>query len=156
MPDTDALQILHINIDSIGTEDAGNTKKNIKTDATQESNANQEMYNAVKCCTNTTSISKSTNNRNRSTANTNANTLTKYFLPCPNYVTDKRKSAELTQQIHKKFDVFNGIGCFEGIFSLQLKPNSRPNQVPTKHVAYALQSCSKTNWITGYYYTTRS
>ena len=131
MPDTDALQICNINIDSIGAEDARNTKNNINTDATQESNANQDRYIAVKCCANTTSISKSTNNRNRSTANTNTNTPAKYFLLCPKYETDKRKSAELTQQIHKEFDnVFNGIGCFEGTFSLQLKPDSRPYQAP--------------------------
>ena len=28
--------------------------------------------------------------------NTNANTLTNYFLSCPNVETDKRKSAKLT------------------------------------------------------------
>ena len=50
------------------------------------------------------------------------------------------KSAELTQQINKEFnDVFNGIGCTEGTFSLQLKLNSRPYQVPPRYVAYALQ-----------------
>ena len=140
MPDTDALQILNISIDSIGAEDAGNSKNNINTDATQESNDKQEMYEAVKCCANTTSISKSTNNSNGSTINTNANTLMKYFLSSPSYETDKRKCAELTQQIHKEFDnVFNGIGCFEGIFLLQLKPDSRPYQVPPRCVAYVLQ-----------------
>ena len=91
MLDTDALQILNINIDSIVADGAGNTNSNINTDATQESDAKQEMYNAVKYCANTTCISKSTKNRNRSTANTKANTLTKYFLMCPNYEIDKRK-----------------------------------------------------------------
>ena len=44
------------------------------------------------------------------------------------------------QRIHKVFaNVFNGIGCFEGTFSLQLKPDSKPYQLPTRHVAYALQ-----------------
>ena len=53
---------------------------------------------------------------------------------------DKRKSIELTQKIHNVFDnVFNGIGCFEGTFLLQLKPDSKPCQVPLRHVAYALQ-----------------
>ena len=46
----------------------------------------------------------------------------------------------MTQKIHNTYgNVFNGIGCFEGMFSLQLKPNSKPYQVPPKHVAYALQ-----------------
>ena len=69
----------------------------------------------------------------------NTNKLTKYFLSGPSCDTDKRKSAELTQ-IHKEFNnVFNGIGCFEGTFSLQLKPDSRLYQGPPRHVAYALQ-----------------
>ena len=36
-------------------------------------------------------------------------------------------------------NVFNSIGCFEGTFSLQLKPDSKLYQVPPRHVAYALQ-----------------
>ena len=36
-------------------------------------------------------------------------------------------------------NVFNAIGCFEGTFSLQLKPNSKPYQAPLRCVAYALQ-----------------
>ena len=34
---------------------------------------------------------------------------------------------------------FNGTGCFEDTFSLQLKPDSKPYQAPPRHVAYALQ-----------------
>ena len=46
----------------------------------------------------------------------------------------------MTQSIHSRFgDVFNGIGCFKGTFSLQLKPDSKPYQAPSRHVAYALQ-----------------
>ena len=44
------------------------------------------------------------------------------------------------QKIHDTFcDIFNDIGCFKGTFSLQLKPNSKPYQVPPWQVAYALQ-----------------
>ena len=85
-------------------------------------------------------ILKTTINDNGPTVNSNANTLTKYFLSCPNIETDKRKSAKLTQQIHKEFDnVFNGTGCFEGTLSLQLKPDRRSYQVPSRHVTYTLQ-----------------
>ena len=49
-------------------------------------------------------------------------------------------SAEITQQLQKDFsDVFNGIGCFDGTSSLQVKPESKPYQVPLTHVVYALQ-----------------
>ena len=44
------------------------------------------------------------------------------------------------QLIYKDFDnVFNGIGCFEGTFSLQLRPDSKPYHAPPRCVAYALQ-----------------
>ena len=44
----------------------------------------------------------------------------------------------MTQKIHRKYgNVFNGAGCFEGTFLLQLKPNSKPYQ------AYALQKLFK-------------
>ena len=36
-------------------------------------------------------------------------------------------------------DVFNGIGCLDGTFSLQVKLDSRPYQVPMRCIAYALQ-----------------
>ena len=34
---------------------------------------------------------------------------------------------------------FSGIGCFDEMFSLQVKPDSKLFQVPTRCVAYALQ-----------------
>ena len=44
------------------------------------------------------------------------------------------------QKIHDVFgNVFNGIGCFKGTFSLQLKPDSKPYQASPRHVAYVLQ-----------------
>ena len=77
---------------------------------------------------------------------TNANKPPNYFLSGPNCDTDKKKSAELTQQIHKEFnDAFNGIGCFEGTFSLQLTLDSRPYQAPPTHVAHVLQKLLKMN-----------
>ena len=54
--------------------------------------------------------------------------------------TDKRSSIAMTQSIHSRFgNIFNGIGCFKGTFSLQLKQDSKPYQAPPRHVAYALQ-----------------
>ena len=46
----------------------------------------------------------------------------------------------MTQKIHNTFsDIFKGVGYFKGTFSLQLKSDSKPYQVPPRHVAYALQ-----------------
>ena len=79
----------------------------------------QETDGAEKCYTNKTSISKSANNNTKPMIKAEANNSTRYFIAGPNCDSNKRKSAESTHQIHKDFDdVFNGIGCFEGTFSL--------------------------------------
>ena len=49
----------------------------------------------------------------------------------------KKASAEITKQLQKEFeDVFTGIGCFDRMFSLQVKQDR--NQVPPRCIAYAL------------------
>ena len=68
------------------------------------------------------------------------NKLINYFYSSNDTDTDKSKSAAMTQRIHETYgEVFNGIGCFEGSLSLQLKLDSKPYQAPPRHVAYALQ-----------------
>ena len=63
-----------------------------------------------------------------------------YLLQGPICDKDKKVSAKITQQLQRDFEgVFNVIGCFDGTFSLQLKPDSKPYQVPLRHVAYMLQ-----------------
>ena len=63
-----------------------------------------------------------------------------YFLPGPSRESDRKASIETTKQLQKEFeDVLNGIGCFDGMFSLQVKSGSKPYQVPLRHMAYALQ-----------------
>ena len=141
-PDIDALHIININIDCIEAEDMGISEWNINASVTQEVNTKQETHGAVKCCANTDSISNSINNSTKSMVDTNKskqNKPSKYFLLVPSYNTGKRKSTELKQQIHKEFNiVFNGIGCFEGTFSLQLKLDNRLYQAPPRHMAYVL------------------
>ena len=67
-----------------------------------------------------------------------------YFYSLNNIDVYKRKSRAMMQKIHKKFgDIFSGIGCFKGTFSLQLKPDSKPYPVPPRHVAYTLQKLFK-------------
>ena len=56
----------------------------------------------------------------------NVNKVTNYFFSSANEEAYKRKSIELMKEVHNTFgDVFNGIGCFKGTFSLQLKPDSK-------------------------------
>ena len=61
----------------------------------------------------------------------NENSKINYFLPGPNQDNDKRASAEITLQLQRDFkDIFTGIGCFDGTFSLQVKTDSKPYQAP--------------------------
>ena len=39
--------------------------------------------------------------------------------------------------------MFTGIGCFDGLLSLQLKVNSKPYQAPPRHVVYGSQKSFK-------------
>ena len=56
-------------------------------------------------------------------------------------------------------NVVNGTGCFEGTFSIQLKPDSKPYQAPPRCVAYVLQKTFKDELDQlqkmGHNYTTR-
>ena len=46
----------------------------------------------------------------------------------------------ITKQLQKECeDVLTGIGSFHGMFSLQVKLDIKPYQVPPWHIAYALQ-----------------
>ena len=73
-----------------------------------------------------------------------ANKLINYFYSSNNTDRDKSKSAAMTQRIHEMYsEVFNGIECFKGTFSLQLKLDSKPYQAPQRCVAYALQKLFK-------------
>ena len=85
--------------------------------------------------TNTAGIIKQkSNGQNQSTK------LINYLYSSKDTEADKRWSNDMTQNIHNKYaNVFNGIGCFEGMFSVQLKPDSKPYQAPPRCMAYVLQ-----------------
>ena len=160
MPDTAALKIINVNIDSIEAANMQKENHNTKTGEAKKPDIRWETCVARQSYTNMDEDLKITNTGSRSNNNTSINTLTNYFLSLPNMEIDKRKSIELTQKIHNVSDnVFNGIGCFEGTFSLQLKPDSKPYQVPPRWVAYALQKPFKDelDWLqkNGHNHTTR-
>ena len=96
MPDTATLNKININIDSLEGEDTWREKWNTNTVDAKISNAKQETHGAGKYCTNTDGIFKNINNNRVSADNINANTLTNYFLSCPNIEMDRRKNTELT------------------------------------------------------------
>ena len=89
-------------------------------------NMRQEAGTIEKYCTNTDSISKF---QNKDKPMVTDNDSIKYFLQGPNSDINKRVSTEIIQQLQREFkDEFNGIWCFNGTFSLQVKPDSKPYQ----------------------------
>ena len=93
MPDTAALKIININIDST---QAAKGECNTNIGNAMESNTTQEVHVVEKSCTNMGTDSKADNNVNGHNNNNNVNTITNYFLSSPNVEADKRKSTELT------------------------------------------------------------
>ena len=137
MPDTAALELINLNTDSIQAEVA-DCKTN--TDSMREANIEQDMHTVEKGCANTDAEFKTKQGAKSQNGKNNANKTINYFFSSSNVDADKRKSSKLMWEIHNTFgDVFNGTGCFEGTFSLQLKPDNKPYQVPPRCVAYVLQ-----------------
>ena len=136
MPYIEILDILTINCNTIGTREADRAAKcNRNTDNGRSvlgeqlyTNIRQESDMPEKCYTNTGNSNSKSNNVDKPTANNNE---INYFLPATNQNNDKKASTEITQHLHRDFkDVYNGIQCFDGMFSLQVKPDSKPYQVP--------------------------
>ena len=129
MPDKAVLNIINLNIDSI--------QKQIRN---CKANRGQETHAVTEDCTNKDAQSTVKQDDNGQQHHSQANKLINYFYSSNNTVTDKSKSSTMTQRIHEMFgDIFNGIDCFKGTFSLQLKPDSKPYQATPRHVVYALQ-----------------
>ena len=124
MPDTASLNIINLNIDSIHME--------------------QEMHNASKGCTNMDIDVITKQDADGQNSQNNTSKSINYFVSLADIDADKRKSGAMMQKTHDTFgNVFNGIGCFKGKFPLQLKPNSKPYQVPPRQVLYILQKLFK-------------
>ena len=101
-------------------------------------NRGQETHAETKDCTNKGAQSAVKQDDNGQQHQTNK--LINYFYSSNNIDADESKNKAMTQRIHEEYgEVFNSIGCFEGTFSLQLKPDSKPYQVPPRHEAYVLQ-----------------
>ena len=63
-----------------------------------------------------------------------------YFMAGLEMKADRVASAKTEQILCNDYsDVFTGNGYFKGTFSLQVKDNAKPYQVPPRHVAYTLQ-----------------
>ena len=103
-------------------------------------NRGQETHAVAEGCTNRDTGVINKQDANSQNDQNNSNKSISYFHSSKDTDADKRKSRAMTQKINKTFrNVCNGIGCFEGTFSLQLKPDSKPYQAPPRCMAYALQ-----------------
>ena len=95
MPDTAALNIINLNIDSLQAEIAS-----CKT------NREQEMQAMAEGCTNTDTgeINKhDANSQNDQNISNNSNNSVNYFFSSSNIMDDKKQNSEMTKKIHKRF-----------------------------------------------------
>ena len=71
--------------------------------------------------------------------------LDDYFLDGPTKHEDMQKSAEIAEQMKKKYPkVFSGgVGCFKGTVHIDIQKDAQPYQVPPRHVPIALQKTFK-------------
>ena len=145
MPYINTLNIININCNTTDTQETDSTSNCNKNAAIHHSltheqhyrNMMQEPNRAAKFYANTDSISKSDNKDKP--IDKEPNTIN-YFLPGPNQDNKKWGSVEITQQLEQHFtDVFTGIGCFDSTFLLQVKPDSKPYQVPLRCATDSLQ-----------------
>ena len=102
MPDTAALNIINLNIDSIQVE-----IMKCKT------NKGQETHAVGEGCTNRDTGVINKQDANSQNDQNNSNKSINYFHSSKDADADKRKSSTITQKIHETFgNIFNGIGCF--------------------------------------------
>ena len=128
MPDATFLNIINVNIDSTGRDSRGQT------------NTRQEMQTVSVGCTNRGADAITKQDANGQKDQKTTNKPINCFFSSNNTDADKRKSKEMMQKIQNILgNVFNGIGCFKGTFTLQLKPDSKLYQAPPRCVAYVLQ-----------------
>ena len=140
MPDMAVLNLINLNIDSIQAITAKcKTNKEQETHTGKEGCTNKNTTWDEGCKNNNTSVDNK-QDTNGCSHPCNKHISINYFHSLNNIDADKRGSIAMTQSIHSRFgNIFNGIGCFKGTFSLQLKPDSKPYQAPPRCVAYALQ-----------------
>ena len=64
-----------------------------------------------------------------------------YFLDGPTNHKDMQKSAEIAEQMKKKYPkVFSGgVRCFKGTVHIDIQKDAQPYQAPPRHVPIALQ-----------------
>ena len=145
MPDINSLNIINFNtIDTQKTDRANKCNTNVAIcqnsgHGKHYTNTIQEATRAEKCFVNTNIFSKFKNNDKSIVIDKEPNKVN-YLFPDPTQDNDKRMSVEIMQKLQRDFtDVFAGIGCFNGTFSLQVKLDSKLYQVSQRHVVYPLQ-----------------
>ena len=68
------------------------------------------------------------------------NWIIDYFLMGPSRESDKKPNTKITDQMCNEFEnVLSGIGCFEGIITVQIKEGSNMCQPPPRQIIYTLQ-----------------
>ena len=138
MPDTAALKLININIESIQVE-MPECKTNIE----------QETHVGEKGCANTDADSKTKQGANGQNGQDSANKSINYFFSSSNVDADKRKSSEMMETIHNTF-----WGCLMALDASKAHSHYSSNQTAnhTRHHpgmwCMHYKNHSKKNWST--------
>ena len=155
MPDIKLLHILTIGCNTVGTEredkDANSsTSRHGTLDAGSEQHCATIAPERSFKGTNSNTYYYTNTGENSNLNDINAvtwmvkNNDIKYFLPSIVKKVIEEHVLKKTKQLQRDFkDVFNGIGCFDWTFSLQLKPDIKPYQALLRCVAFPLQKLFK-------------
>ena len=71
----------------------------------------------------------------------NNNCAINYFHPVPSKEADRTASVKVIKLMYNDISRFlSDIGCFEGIFSFQVKAGNNSFQVPSRYLTYVVQN----------------
>ena len=130
MPYKETLDVLTINCNTVNTQTQSSDNNSKIENELHYTNNTQERGKPDKYNINTTGFLNS-NKGGKTIIIDNIYSKLNYFIPGPLQEADERASAEIMQQIYRKFkDVFTWIEHFNGTFSLQTKLDSNPYQNP--------------------------
>ena len=137
MPDTAALKLINMNIDSIQAEIV-ECKTNIE----------KELHMVEIGCANMDADLKTKQDASSQNSQNNANKTINYFFSSSNVDADKRKSSELMQEIHIWGCIFMALGALRThfLYSLSQTANCIKCHPGVSHMCY--KNYLKRNWST--------
>ena len=136
LPDTAALNILNLNIDSIQVEVVS-----------YKTNREQEAHTVVEGCTKRDTVGVIKQEANGQNGQNQSNKLINYFYSSKNTEADKRESNTMTQKIHNTFsDVLMVLNALKAHSHYSLNPTASHTKCHQGMWHMHYRKCSRRNW----------